>query len=84
MGRRLLKHNKVPGTSVGTKVAEDPGTGAGSAAGFFEESQTGLYEGPGACLNQRGLNRRNSSKRKRETRGTQQLFREFSAAVVAS
>ena len=31
-----------------------------------------------------GLNRRNFSKRKRENRGTQQLFREFSTAAVAS
>ena len=31
-----------------------------------------------------GLNRRNFLKRKRENRGTQQLFREFATAAMAS
>ena len=80
--RRVLKDNKVPGTSTGTRAAEAPG--AGSAAGFVRESMAGRCEGPGACSDQGGLNRRNFSKRKRENRGTQWLFRELSAAAVAS
>ena len=81
MVRRVLKDNKVLGTSAGTRGPEAPGLGAGSAAGFLRESQTGLCERPGACLDQGGLNRRNFSKRKRENRGTQWLFRELSAAA---
>ena len=62
--RRVLKDNKVPGTCAGTRVAEAPSPGAGSAAGFLGESQAGLCEQPGACLDQGGLNRKNFSKRK--------------------
>ena len=50
MVRRVLKDNKVPGPSTGTRVAEAPGLAAGSAARFLGESQAGLYERPGACL----------------------------------
>ena len=56
MVRRVLKDNKVPGTSTGTRVTEASGRGAGSAAGFLGESQAGLCERPGACLDQGGLN----------------------------
>ena len=80
----MLKDNKVPGTSTGSRVAEALGWGAGSAAGFLGESQAGLCERPGACLDQGGLNRKNFSKRKRKKRGTQQLFREFATAAMAS
>ena len=82
--RRVLQDNKVPGTSTGTRAAEAPGEVTGSPAGFLGESQAGLYERPGACLDQGGLNRRNFSKRKRENRGTQRLFGELSIADVAS
>ena len=84
MVRRVLKDNIVPGTRTGTRVAESPSRTAGSAARFLGESQDGLCERPGACLDRGGLNRRNFLKRKRENRGTQRLFREFSAAAVAS
>ena len=80
----MLKDNKFPGTSAGTRAAEAPGGGTESAAGFLGESQAGLCKRPGAFLEGRGLNRRNFSKRKRENRGTQRLFREFSAAAIAS
>ena len=46
----MLKDNKAPGTSAGTRVAEAPGPGAASAAEFVGESQAGLCERPGACL----------------------------------
>ena len=46
----MLKDNKVPGTSVGTRATEAPGPGSGSDAGFLGESQAGLCERPGACL----------------------------------
>ena len=54
MVRRVLKDNKVSGTSVGTRVAEAPSWGTGSAAGFVGESQAGLCEQPGACLDRVG------------------------------
>ena len=86
MVRRVLKDNKVPGTSAGTRAAEapSPSPGAGSAAGFLGESQAGLCEGPGACLDQGGLNRKNFLKRKRQNRGAQRLVRELSAAAAAT
>ena len=80
----MLKDNKVPGTSTGTRAAEKTWLGHRSSAGFVGESQAGLCEQPGACLDQGGLNRKNFSKRKRENRGTQQLVREISAAAAAS
>ena len=52
MVRRVLKDNKVPGTSSGTRAAEAPSPGTGSAAEFLRESQAGLGERPGACLDQ--------------------------------
>ena len=42
----MLKDNKVPGTSVGTRAAEAPGQGAGPDTGFLGESQAGLCETP--------------------------------------
>ena len=66
MVRRVLKDNKVPGTSAGTRVAEAPGPGTESAARFLGESQAGLCEQPSACLDQGGFNRKNFSKRKRK------------------
>ena len=53
MVRRVLKDNKVPGTSAGTKVAEAPSQGAGPAARFLGESQAGLCKRTGACLDKR-------------------------------
>ena len=50
MVRRVLKDNKVPGTSTGTRADEAPSRAAGSVAGFLGESQAGLCERPGACL----------------------------------
>ena len=79
----MLKDNKVPGTSAGTRAAE----ALAQAQGLLQdswESQAGLCEQPGACLDQGGLNRKNFSKRKKENRGTQGLVREFSAAATAS
>ena len=84
MVRRVLKDNKVPGTSAGTRVAKALPQGTGSATGFLGESQAGLCEQPGVCLDQGGLNRNNFSKRKRENRGTQRLVRELSPAAAAS
>ena len=82
--RRVLKDNEVPGTSTGTRAAEIPGPDTGAAAGFLGESQAGLCERPGACLDQGGLNRKNFLKRNRENRGTQRLVRELSTAAAAS
>ena len=64
MVRRVLKDNKVPGTSTETRVAEVPVRGAGSAAGFLGESQAGLCERPGACLDQ-GLEQEEFLKKKK-------------------
>ena len=76
--RKVLKDNKVPGTSTETRAAEAPSPSAGSAAGFLGGSQAGLCERPGACLDQGGLNMKTFSKRQRENRGTQRLVRELS------
>ena len=65
MVRRVLKDNKVPGTSAGTRAAEAPSWGTGAAAGFLGESQAGLCERPGACLDQGVLNRKNFSKKEK-------------------
>ena len=54
MVRIVLKGKKVPETSMGNRAAEAPGWGAGSAAGFLGESQAGLCERPGACLDRGG------------------------------
>ena len=54
MVRRVLKDNKVPGTSRGTRAAQAPSQGTGSTAVFLGESQAGLCERPGACLDQGG------------------------------
>ena len=72
--RRVLQDNKVLGTSAGTREAEASGPEPTGSAAIF------LGERPGASLD---LNRRNFSKRKRENRGIQQLFREFSTAVAS-
>ena len=51
MVRAVLKDNKVPGTSTGTRAAAAPGpVPTGSAVTFLGEGQAGLYERPGACL----------------------------------
>ena len=52
--RRVLK-DKVLGTSAGTRAAEAPSQGAGSAVGFLGERQAELCERPGACLHRGGL-----------------------------
>ena len=52
MVKRVRKDNKVPGTSTGTMAAEALGLSTGSAAGFMGDSQDGLCERPGACLDQ--------------------------------
>ena len=49
MVRRVLKDNKVPGTRAAAAPGPVP---AGSAARFLGESQPGLSERPGACLDQ--------------------------------
>ena len=46
----MLKDTKVPGTSEGTRVAEAPGQGAGSAARFFGGRQAGLFKRSDSCL----------------------------------
>ena len=84
MVRRVLKDSKVPGTSMGRSGAEAPGRGLRVCCKILgREPGWAVWEarclsGPG------GLNRRNFLKRKRENRGTQQLFRDFSAVAVAS
>ena len=51
MVRRVLKDSKVPGTSARTRVAAAPSRVlARSAARFLGETQAGLCERPGACL----------------------------------
>ena len=63
--RRVLKDNKVPGTSAGTRAAEAPARAQGLLQDSWERDRLGC-EQPGACLDQGGLNRKNFSKRKRK------------------
>ena len=84
MVRRVLKDNKVPGTSVGTRVAEIPLWEQGLLQDSWERGRLGCVRGQVLIWHGRGLNRKNFSKRKRENKGTQQLFREFSTAAMAS
>ena len=66
MVRRVLKDNKVPGTSVGAKVAEALARAAGSAAGFLERTRLGCLRGQvlvctrGACIG--GLSQKEKEK----------------------
>ena len=71
--RRVLKDNKVPGTRdwdpgldpCGTRVAEGPAQAQGLLKESWERATLSCEE-PGACLDQRGVNRKNFSKRKRK------------------
>ena len=45
----MLKNNKIPGISTGTRAAKAP-VPVGSAARFLGESQDGLCVGPSGCL----------------------------------
>ena len=78
----MLKDNKVPGTCAGNRVAEAPARAQGLLQDSWERARLGCVR-PGACLDQRVLNRKNFSKRKRENRGTQWLVRELSEAAMA-
>ena len=85
MVRRVLKDNKVPGTSTGTRAAEAPPARAqGLLQDSWERARLGCVSSQVFVWTRGGLNRKNFSKRKRENRGTQRLFRELSAAAVAS
>ena len=80
---RVLKNNKVPGTSLGTRAAEAPGWAEGLLQDSWERARLGCVCSQ-VLVWTRGLNRKNFSKRKRENRGTQGLVRELSAAAAAS
>ena len=54
----MLKDNKVPGTSTGTRAAEGPSHGAGSAARFFGGRQAGLFKRSDSCLDGGGGTRK--------------------------
>ena len=62
----MLKDNKVPGTSAGTRAAEALAQAQGLLQDSWERARLGCGEQPGACLDQGGLNRKNFSKRKRK------------------
>ena len=63
--RRVLKDNKVPGTSKGPREAEAPARAQGLLQDSWERARLSC-EQPGACLHQGVLNRKNFSKRKRK------------------
>ena len=77
MVRRALKDNKVPGTIAGTRATEGL---QGLLQDSWERARLGCVRGQ-VLVWTGGLNR---NKRKRENRGTQQLFRELSTAALAS
>ena len=84
----MLKDNKVPGTSAGTRAAEALAQAQGLLQDSWERARLGCVRGQVLVWTGDGgggrVNRKNFSKRKRENRGTQQLVREHSTAAVAS
>ena len=68
MVRRVLKDDKVPGTSMGTRVAEAPTGAKGLLQDSWERTRLGCVRGQVLVWTGEGggLNRRNFSKRKRK------------------
>ena len=79
----MLKDNKVPGTSMGTRVAEAPALEKGLLQDSWERARLGcvssqvLVWNRGACIGR-------ISQKGKENRGTRQLVRELTAAASAS
>ena len=61
----MLKDNKVPGTSTGTRAAEAPARMQGLLQDSWERARLSC-EQPGACLDQGGLNRKTFLKKKKK------------------
>ena len=76
---RVLKDNKVPWTSAGTRAAEAPAGAQGQLQGSWERARLGCVGSQVLVWTRGGLNRKKFSKI-----GTQQLVRELYAAAVAA
>ena len=83
MVRRVLKDIKVPGTSSGTRAAEAPAQVQGLLQDSWERAMLSCVSSQVLVWTREACIGRNSQKEK-ENRGTQQLVRELSSAVVAS
>ena len=64
--RRVLKDNKVPGTSAETRAAEAPAQVQGLLQNSWERARLRCLSSQVLVLDQGGLNRKNFSKRKRK------------------
>ena len=64
--RRVLKDNKVPGTSAGTRAAEAPALAQGLLQDSWKRARLSLVSSQVLVWTRGGLNRKNFSKRKRK------------------
>ena len=65
--RRVLKDNKIPGTSAGTRAAEAPAQVQGLLQDYWERARLGCVSSQ-VLVWTRGAYRKNFSKRKRKQR----------------
>ena len=64
--RRVLKDNKVPGTSAGTRAAEATARVEGLLQDYWKRARLGCVSSKVLVWTRGGLNRKNFSKRKRK------------------
>ena len=64
--RRVLKDNKVPGTSTETRAAEAPARAEGLLQDSWERARLSCMSSQVLVWTKGGLNRKNFSKRKRK------------------
>ena len=83
MVRRVLKDNKVPGTSSGTRVAEALAWAQGLLQDSWERARLGCVSSQ-VLVSTRGAGIGRISQKEKENRGNQGLVRELSTAAVAS
>ena len=79
----MLKDNKVPGTSAGTRAAEAPAQAQGLLQDYWERARLGCVSSQVLVWTRGALIGRISQKGN-ENRGMQQLARELSAAALSS
>ena len=79
----MLKDNKVPGTSAGTRAAEAPAGVQGLLQDSWERARLSCVSSQ-VLVWTRGAGIGRISQKEKENRGTQRLVRELSAAAAAS
>ena len=79
----MLKDNKVPGTSAGTRAAEAPAGVQGLLQDSWERASLGCVSSQ-VLVWTRGASIGRTSQKEKENRGTQRLVRDLSTAASAS